>query len=99
MTNVVLSTRNIDDFISDVANEVVKKMELWNNKTTTSTQQPGKYMTRKEAAESLRITLPTLLKWTLEGRVKGYRIGRRILYKKNEIYEATKLISVNQKTR
>ena len=32
MTNIVLSTKNIDDFINDVANEVVKKIELWNVK-------------------------------------------------------------------
>ena len=28
MDNLVLSTKNIDDFISDVANEVVKKIGL-----------------------------------------------------------------------
>lgn len=29
MNNLVFSTRNIDDFITDVANEVVKKIEMW----------------------------------------------------------------------
>lgn len=37
MNNVVLSTRNIDDFISDVANEVVKKIYFTNK---IENQQP-----------------------------------------------------------
>lgn len=51
-------------------------------------QQPDSYITRQEAANILHITLPTLLKWTMEGKIKGYRIGRRVLYKKNEIAQA-----------
>lgn len=62
-------------------------------------QQPDSYITCQKAAEILHITLPTLLTWTLDGKVKGYRIGRRVLYKKNEVEQAVTSISVNKKTR
>lgn len=61
--------------------------------------QPDSYITRQEAAEILHITLPTLLTWTLDGKVKGYRIGRRVLYKKNEVEQSVTAIAINKKTR
>ena len=64
---------------------------------TNTPPQPESYITRQEAADTLHITLPTLLAWTLDGKVKGYRIGRRILYKKNEINEAVTSISLKKK--
>ena len=62
-------------------------------------QQPDSYITRQEAANILHITLPTLLKWTMEGKIKGYRIGRRVLHKKNEIEGAVTAIFTHKKTR
>ncbi len=37
--------------------------------------------TRRQAAEYLGISLPTLHQHTLSGTIKGNRIGRRILYR------------------
>ncbi len=42
-------------------------------------------LTRAETARKYRITLSTLDKYTRQGRIKGYRIGGRILYKIAEI--------------
>jgi len=101
MTNVVLSTRNIDDFINDISNAVVKKIELWNVNQVqrkTATDQDD-YITRKEAADILHITLPTLLSRTLDGKITGYRNGRRVLYKKSEVEAAMTEIPANQKRR
>lgn len=44
-----------------------------------------KLLTRKEAALLLRISLPTLHKWTREGRIKAYRISNKIRYKQTEL--------------
>jgi excisionase family DNA binding protein len=61
--------------------------------------ESGDLITRQEAAGLLHITLPTLLTYTLSGRVNGYRIGRRVLYKKSEILDAVTLISTTKKVR
>lgn len=48
--------------------------------------------TRKEAADFFDITLPTLHKWTKEGKVKGQRIGSRIRYYQSDLEKALKTI-------
>jgi excisionase family DNA binding protein len=52
---------------------------------------PG-YLTRKEVAAKYHITLSTLNDWTKRGIIKGYRIGRRVLYKMTEIDAGLKVI-------
>jgi excisionase family DNA binding protein len=37
-------------------------------------------LTREETAKRLGVTLPTLHKWTLDGTIRGKRIGSRIRY-------------------
>ena len=44
MQNVVLSTRNIDDLINDVANKVVEKIELWNIKPQTQLTETDQWL-------------------------------------------------------
>lgn len=44
-----------------------------------------KMFTRKEAASALRITLPTLRVYELQGRLIPKRAGKRVLYSKEAI--------------
>jgi excisionase family DNA binding protein len=55
-----------------------------------------RYLTRKEAAELLKISLPTLHEYTRHGLVKGFRIGSRILYKLEDLEQDMKIIAVNR---
>jgi excisionase family DNA binding protein len=48
--------------------------------------------TRKEAAAFFDITLPTLHKWTQEGKIKGQRIGSRIRFYQSDLEKALKAI-------
>ena len=47
-----------------------------------------KYLTRKEVAAKLRISLPTLNEYTKSGKLKGHRLNGRVLYRDDEINEA-----------
>lgn len=87
MKNVVLSTKNIDDFVSDVANEVVRKIELWKG-NQKSLQKDDDLLTRDEACKFLKIDSSTLWAWTNKGKVKAYGIGNRRYYKRSELIEA-----------
>ncbi len=61
MNNVVLSTRNIDDLISDIANEVIRKQELWKISNPPQAEiDPNEKLDAEEAARFMGITLPTL---------------------------------------
>jgi excisionase family DNA binding protein len=51
-------------------------------------KQNDDYITRKEAATQLNLTLPTLSQYTKKGLLTSYKIGARVLYKKSEIESA-----------
>ena len=47
-----------------------------------------RYMTRKDIAAQLHITLPTLHEWTKLGLIKSYRIGSPVLFRSDDINES-----------
>ncbi|NAS32434.1 helix-turn-helix domain-containing protein [Flavobacteriaceae bacterium R38] len=84
MNNVVLSTRNIDDFILDVANEVVKKINLDTNKKDLS----KKRYSIKEAAEILNVIPLTIRNHIKNGNIKAERFGRKYYILHSELFDA-----------
>ena len=55
-------------------------------------QEPEEYLTRKELAEKLKITLPTITDWSKKGILKSYRVGKLVRFKKSEVDKALKEI-------
>lgn len=55
----------------------------------TAKKEP-KFYTRKEVAEILHVTLPTLARITKDGLLISKRVGSRILYEADAIDEAVK---------
>lgn len=49
-----------------------------------------RYYSRREAAEILRVTLPTLHSMTKQGMITAKKVGRRILYDADAFDEAVK---------
>lgn len=56
--------------------------------TPPETSAAPDYISRKEAAALLGVTLVTLDDWTNKGILQAYKIGRRIYYKPGEISAA-----------
>jgi excisionase family DNA binding protein len=88
--NLILSTIPIEE-LKTVISDIVSTA-LDNRLQNQNPQTQDEYLTRKQTAEKLDISLPTLDKYTIEGRIIGYRIGTRIRYKKPEIEQALKQI-------
>jgi excisionase family DNA binding protein len=61
--------------------------------------KPDQLLTRKEAADLLGITLPTLWDWTRKGTIPGYRISKRVYYKRPEIDAALKSMNIMGKKK
>jgi len=60
--------------------------------------QPKKqpeYLTRKEVAKILKVSLVTLTDWNKKGVLKPYRLGNLIRYKRSEVEES--LIAINKR--
>jgi hypothetical protein len=60
---------------------------------------PKSFSSREETAPRLKITLPTLDKYTKAGIIKGSRIGSRVLYLESDIVEAVKEIPIQKSQR
>jgi excisionase family DNA binding protein len=54
----------------------------------SSLKNPPKFISRKEVAELLKISLPTLNEWTKLGWLLSYKMGNRVLYKQEEVERA-----------
>lgn len=55
------------------------------------------YLTRKEVASRLSITLPTLHDWCKKKILNPYRIGNRVYFKSDELEQALKQINLPKK--
>jgi excisionase family DNA binding protein len=58
-----------------------------NTPERTTTKEP-EYLTRKETANKLHISLVTLNRLTNEGILQSYKIGGRVLYKPGDVNHA-----------
>ncbi|MGQ8335812.1 helix-turn-helix domain-containing protein [Sunxiuqinia sp. A32] len=51
-------------------------------------KEPEELLTRKEVVKLLQISLTTLYHWTRDGKLKQYKTGGKVYYKKNEVLTA-----------
>ena len=51
----------------------------------TPQNEKVEYLTRKDVAAKLHISLPTLNEYSKTGKLKAYRINGRVLYRNDEI--------------
>jgi excisionase family DNA binding protein len=58
-----------------------------------------KFLTRRETATRLRITLPTLNTYTKQGVLTGVRFGYRVLYREEDVNAALKEIPTRKYKR
>ena len=87
MDNIILSTIPRDELVQEITQEVLTGLrELINH--NTNADEAIEYITRKETAKLLNISLVTLSSWTKRSILKSYKIGSRVLYKKSEVIES-----------
>ena len=82
----VHSKRELEELITKSLGEAFKN-------TQPVTHKKEELLTREEACELLKIDLSTLWRWTKKGRIDAYGIGKRVFYKKDEIFNS--LIKIN----
>ena len=87
MENLIFSTIGIEALKGELIEALRKEVQDCLAKSQSPNEQL-EYITRKEAALILGISLPTLGKFTKEGIVPAYRISSRIRYKKSEVHES-----------
>lgn len=81
---IIISGMPVNEFFERFDARTAALVKLLGN-MEPKRKESDSYLTRKETAALLKISLPTLNEWTKTGRLISHRIGTRILYKTDEI--------------
>lgn len=86
------------DTLSDIIRETVRE-ELSSTKASPTIIN-DKYLTRKETANRLKVSLVTLTDWVNRSRLKAYKIGGRVLFRESEVEDAlAQIVPLKHKRR
>lgn len=96
MENVVLSPIPLPELVGEITRAVRSELDA---RANISAMPVEELLSRQQTAELLGVTLPTLASYTRRGLVQGYRIGARVLFKKNEVLDGLKRIRTAKHAR
>lgn len=97
MQNLILHTLPLNE-LRTLIQEVIQS-ELTQSKQPTEKTTSERLYTRKEVADLLSISLPTLHTWTKEGIITAYRIGSQVRYKHSDVNKALQEIGTLKYSR
>ena len=88
MNGIIIQQINLSDLKSSIRNIIREELltidfSKDNLKPPESLDDP--LLSKGQAAQLLRVSLPTFSKMVKVGRIKPYKVGRRFKYKKNQI--------------
>lgn len=98
MTNYFVTQVSLEEFQEALANIVVSKVVSHFSKDSI-TQPDEQYLTRKEVADMLRISLPTLNTLTKQGYLTSYQVRGKVLYLRHEIQSSLEELSSSKYKR
>jgi len=84
--------------IENIIEEKLRKVLSENSNSDYKKPPVSNYLSRKQTASLLHISLVTLASLTSSGRLKSYRIGKRVLYRQDEVEEALTEIKPYKRT-
>lgn len=79
---IILVGTTVTDLVQEIVRAVSQELAA---KLPADQPEPDDLLSRAETAKLLHLTLPTLRKRTKEGRLRGYRMGARVLYRRSEV--------------
>lgn len=88
--------QEFQDLIKNSLLEVIKSLNLFKNPQPEKETQK-QILTRKETAEILGISLPTLHAYTMEGKIKSFRLGHLVRYRLEDVYSSLSQINTGGK--
>lgn len=86
---IILSGISFEQLQDSIRTTVKNEVERIIGSLPTPTTAP-ELITRKETAEILGISLPTLNEWTKNGILPAQRIGTRVRYQRANVYASLK---------
>jgi len=72
--------------LKEIMKEAIMEMDLGIQQKVNNGEED--FLSQRDAARFLRVSLATIIKWKKDGKIPYYQQGRTILYKKSELLEA-----------
>lgn len=87
---IICTTEQLREIITDI----ISSANVNFSAPQSDRINPKELLTRRQAAEILGVSLPSLNTWTKQGKIKGYKISSRVRYKREDISAA--FININK---
>ncbi len=92
-----ITVETLSDIIRETVQEEVGRSQ---SQTPINSDMDENYLTRKETADRLRVSLVTLTEWVNRSRLKAYKIGGRVLFRESEVEAAlSQIVPLKHKRR
>lgn len=90
MNDILLSPISLPEFKEQLRE--LLRVEFQLSHTPKEKEEPEELLNSSQTSKLLGVSKVTLHKWKIEGRVKSYRIGTRIRFKRAEVLQALQTI-------
>jgi len=94
MEQKLFTSLSLDELDGLIQNSILKVIK---NQLPQQPEVKTNYLTRQNTADKLKISLPTLWKLTKEGVIPAYKMGKRVLYRTDEVEKATRQMNFTPK--
>lgn len=94
MSQIILNGVNLNELLEKIGQVVESKLQKC--PSALEQKKSPKFLTRKEVASILNVTLSTLHDWTKLGWIQCYKVGRRVLYKESEVFANVEKLSLHK---
>lgn len=91
--SIILQGISLQEFESLIRKLIAERKDEVLQTKYIPAQKETDYLTREQVSKRLKISLPTLSKYTNAGLIQSYKIGSRVLYKMEHIEEALQLVN------
>ena len=90
---IVIPLQDLEEIITRC---VYKCLQEWHRhesdlKTVTEESTP-EYLTKREVASLLRISETSVYQRTIDGEIKAYKSGKRVIYKRSEVLASLEVV-------
>ena len=92
--DILLSPISLPEF-KEQLRELIRGEFILSHSNTKEKEEPEELLNSSQTSKLLGVSKVTLHKWKLEGKVKSYRIGTRIRFKRAEVLSALQTIKTN----
>ncbi|PCJ63778.1 MAG: hypothetical protein COA58_15665 [Bacteroidetes bacterium] len=86
MNNIILQNTSQSELKALISESVKEALKSFSAKPITSPSNSK--LTRQQVKDEFHLSFPTILKLEKQGKLKGYRIGRRVLFNRAEVEAA-----------